>query len=63
MGMVALEQLPRFGLDPALEGVLPQESEVPPPLTAETPGSTVGVGASAGAQEATKEATFEGPLA
>jgi hypothetical protein len=62
-GMAALEQLPRIGPDPALEGALPQESEVPPSPMAETPGSTVGAGASAGAQEATKEVVPEGRLA
>jgi hypothetical protein len=41
--------------------MLPQEGEVCPPLTAETPTPTMGVGVSAGAQEAMKEAMHEGP--
>jgi hypothetical protein len=63
MGMAVLEQLPRFGPDPALEGALPQGSEAPLPLTTEASGSTVGASASAGAQEAAKEAMLEGPSA
>jgi hypothetical protein len=61
--MAAPEQLSQFGLDPALEGALPQEGEVPPPPTAEMSGSIARAGASAGAQEAAKEATPEGPSA
>jgi hypothetical protein len=63
MGMAVLEQLPRFEPDPALEGALPQESAAPPPLTTKASGSTVGVGADAGAQEAAKEAAPEDPSA
>jgi hypothetical protein len=63
MGMVALEQLSWFGPDPTLKGALSQESEAPPPAIAETLGSTARVYASAGAQEATKDAMPEGPSA
>jgi hypothetical protein len=42
MGMTTLEQLPWFGLDPTLKGVLPQESAAPPPSVTEVLGSTAG---------------------
>jgi hypothetical protein len=61
--MAALEELPRFGPDPSLEGALPQESEARPPPTVEALVLTVGAGPSTGAQAATKEAMLEGPLA
>jgi hypothetical protein len=61
MGMALLEQLPRFGPDPALEGVLPQESAAPPPLTVEALGSTTGAGMGVGAQEVVKEAALMDP--
>jgi hypothetical protein len=32
VGMAALEQLPRFGPDPAPDATLPKESAAPPPL-------------------------------
>jgi hypothetical protein len=47
MGMAVREQLPRFGLDLALKGVLPQESVAPPPPATEASRSTVGMGANA----------------
>jgi hypothetical protein len=61
MGMALLEQLPRFGPDPTLEEVLPQECATPPPPMAEASRSTAGVGASAGAQEAVKEVMPKDP--
>jgi hypothetical protein len=59
--MTALEQVPRFRPDPSLEGTLPPEGEAHPPLMTEVPALTLGVGPSARAQEATKEAVPEGP--
>jgi hypothetical protein len=61
--MAALEELPWFGPDSLLEGALPQEFKACPLSTAEAPALIVGAGPSAGAQEATKEAAPEGPLA
>jgi hypothetical protein len=61
MGMALLDQLPRFGLDPALEGALPQDCATHPPPMAEASGSTTGAGAGAGAQEAVKEVMPKDP--
>jgi hypothetical protein len=58
MGMSMLEQLPRFGSDPALEGALPQEGAAPPPPVMKAPGSTARAGA-----DTAKEAGPEDPSA
>jgi hypothetical protein len=47
--MVALEELPWFGPNPSLEGVLPQEGEAHPSPMAEAPALTMEVGPSTGA--------------
>jgi hypothetical protein len=56
MGMVVLEQMSWFRLDPAPEAVLPKESAVPPPPAIEASGSTVEVVADVGSQVVVKEA-------
>jgi hypothetical protein len=56
MGMVVLEQMSWFRLDPAPEVVLPKESAVPPPPAIEASGSTVEVVADVGSQVVVKEA-------
>jgi hypothetical protein len=59
--MAAPEELPPFGSVPSLEEALPQEGEARSPLMVEAPALTMGVGPSAEAQEAMKEAMPEGP--